>query len=47
MKADNVIDRFWPLMCADKIISCSTYNDNGTDKSELIELTEQIIALVE
>lgn len=47
MKADNVIDRFWPLMCAEKMINCSIYNDNGTDKSELIELTEQIIALVE
>lgn len=46
MKPDDVIDRFWPLMCADKIIDHSKYDDNGTEKTELIELAEKIIALV-
>lgn len=47
MKPDDVIDRFWPSMCADKIISCSKYEDNGTEKIELVELAEKIISLVE
>lgn len=47
MKPDDVIDRFWPLMNAGEIITCSEYTEDGIVKSELIELTEQIIALVE
>jgi len=46
MKPDDVIDRFWPLMSADKIVERSIFNDNGEDKSELVELTENIISLV-
>lgn len=46
MKPDDVIDRFWPLMSADKIVERSIFNDNGEDKSELVELTEKIISLV-
>jgi predicted ATP-dependent endonuclease of OLD family len=47
MKPDDVIDRFWPLMTADKIIAQSKYDDAGEEKCELIELSQQIIALVE
>jgi predicted ATP-dependent endonuclease of OLD family len=46
MKPDNVIDRFWPLMNADQIILCSTYNDGDGDKAELPELVNNILALV-
>ena len=47
MKPDDVIDRFWPRMSAEKIISCSTFEENGAERVELIELSEKIIALVE
>jgi len=47
MKPDNVIDRFWPSMSAEKIISCSTFNEDGVERVELVELSENIIALVE
>lgn len=47
MKPDDVIDRFWPLMTAEKIIERSTYDDAGDEKYELIELSQQIIALVD
>ncbi|TDG14972.1 OLD family endonuclease [Seongchinamella unica] len=47
MKPDDVIDRFWPSMCAAKIIEQSKYDDSGVEKSELIELAEKLIALVE
>ncbi len=47
MKPDDVIDRFWPSMTAIKIIEQSTYNDNGVDKQELVELAKKLTALVE
>lgn len=47
MKPDDVIDRFWPLMTAEKIVERSKYNDAGEEKYELIELSQKIIALVE
>ncbi len=47
MKPDDVIDRFWPSMSATKIIEQSIYNDNGVEKSELVELTKKLTALVE
>lgn len=47
MKPDNVIDRFWPSMCAKKILEQSKYNENGVEKSELVELSEKLTALVE
>lgn len=47
MKPDDVIDKFWPLMSANKIIERSTYNDGASDKSELKELVESILALVD
>ena len=47
MKPDDVIDHLWPSMTAIKIIEQSTYNDNGVDKSELVELAEKLTALAE
>jgi len=47
MKPDDVIDRFWPSMSAEQIISRSTYEENGVERTELVELTEKIISLVE
>lgn len=48
MKPDDVIDRFWPSMCSEKIISRSSYIDaDGNQKAELIELSQKILALVE
>lgn len=47
MKPDDVIDRFWPSMSAEKIIACSKYEEDGTERIELVELAENIIALVE
>lgn len=47
MKPDDVIDRFWPLMTAEKIMQCSTYNDGDGERAELKELSEQILALLD
>lgn len=47
IKADDVIDKFWPMMTAEKIIECSTYVEAGEEKSELLELSKQIIALAD
>jgi predicted ATP-dependent endonuclease of OLD family len=46
MNPDDVIDRFWPSMCAEKIINRSKYDDSGTEKAELLELSEKILSLV-
>jgi hypothetical protein len=46
MKADDVIDRFWPRMTADKIIQCSTYVENSVERAELKEIVTQILKLV-
>lgn len=46
MKPDDVIERFWPLMTAENIIEQSKYNDAGNERYELVELSQQIIALV-
>lgn len=48
MKSDDVIDYFWPLMCAEKMIDRSKYIDvSGKEKIELLELSENILAIVE
>ncbi|SBS37870.1 DNA replication and repair protein RecF [Marinomonas spartinae] len=47
MKPDDVIDHFWPLMTAEKIIERSIYNDGKEEKSELVELSVEILKLVE
>lgn len=46
MKPDDVIDRLWPLMTAEKIIQRSLYRDGNDEKSELKELIENLVALV-
>ncbi|TXH13579.1 MAG: OLD family endonuclease [Hyphomicrobiaceae bacterium] len=46
MKADDVIDRFWPRMTADQIIRCSTYFENGVERAELKEIVTQLLTLV-
>lgn len=47
MKPDDVIDRFWPSMSAEMIISSSKFEEDGAERIELVELSEKIIALVE
>ena len=46
MKPDDVIDRFWPSMSAEMIISSSKFEEDGAERVELVELSEKIIALV-
>lgn len=45
MKPDDVIDKFWPLMTAEHIISRSLYREGETEKSELKELLEKLLTL--
>jgi len=45
MKPDDVIDRFWPSMTAEKIIQRSLYQIDGIEKSELKEIVGRLIAL--
>lgn len=47
MKPDDVIDRFWPLMTADKILECSKYDEQGEEKYEVVELSRKIISLLD
>ncbi len=47
MKLDAVSDQFWPLMTAEKIISRSTYNDGNGEQTELVELINGLLALVD
>lgn len=46
MKPDDVIDRFWPLMTAEKIVEQSKYNEDSEEICELIELSNKITGLV-
>lgn len=46
MKPDDVIDRFWPKMTAEKISQRSIHNDGVSDRVELKELLENILSLV-
>ncbi|EJM84810.1 AAA family ATPase [Pseudomonas sp. GM67] len=46
VKADDVIDRFWPLMSSDQILQCSTYRENDLERYELKELIESLQKLV-
>jgi predicted ATP-dependent endonuclease of OLD family len=46
VRADDVIDRFWPLMNAEQILQRSMYDDGGQQRPELKELLEKLLALV-
>ncbi|NNA90447.1 AAA family ATPase [Pseudomonas brenneri] len=46
IKADDVIDKLWPLMTAEQILQRSTYRENDTDRAELKELLENLLKLV-
>lgn len=46
MKPDDVIDRFWPVMTADRIMTRSTYTENGIERAELKDLVTQLLTLV-
>ncbi|MDP8622940.1 MULTISPECIES: TOPRIM nucleotidyl transferase/hydrolase domain-containing protein, partial [Enterobacterales] len=45
MKPDNVLDKFWPQMTAERIISRSTYHDGTQERIELIEILSDIISM--
>ncbi|AKX47329.1 OLD family endonuclease [Thiopseudomonas alkaliphila] len=47
MKPDDVIERFWSFMTADKIMEQSKYNEAGKEKYELVELSRQLISLLD
>ncbi|WP_409281786.1 hypothetical protein [Pseudomonas defluvii] len=46
VKADDVIDKFWPQMTSAQILQCSTYLEDGQARSELKELIENLQRLV-
>ncbi|WP_397452043.1 AAA family ATPase [Pseudomonas sp. NA-150] len=46
IKADDVIDKLWPLMSSEQILQCSMYQDNGKERSELQDLIRNLVALV-
>lgn len=45
VKADDVIDRFWPSMTAEQIIRCSMYQEGGEQHSEIKILIENLLGL--
>ncbi|WP_427307481.1 AAA family ATPase [Cupriavidus sp. H39] len=47
MKPDEVINRFWPSMTAERILQCSLYRNEGVESSELKEVMEHLIALAQ
>lgn len=46
IKADDVIDKLWPLMTSEQILQCSIYGEGDQRRSELKELIESLLALV-
>jgi len=46
IKADDVIDKLWPLMTAEQILHSSTYYVNDEYHAELKELLENLLKLV-
>ncbi|OLS60515.1 AAA family ATPase [Pseudomonas putida] len=46
VKADDVIDKFWPQMTAAQILQCSAYQEDGNQRFELKELIENLQGLV-
>lgn len=46
MKADDVIDKFWPKMTADKIMYRSRYMEGGQERIELQEIVEGIVSIL-
>lgn len=46
VKPDDVIDKFWPRMTAEKMIQRSLYVDGGNERSELKDLIEKLLSLV-
>lgn len=47
VKADDVIDKFWPDMTAERVIRRSLYIEDGVERVELKEVVENILLLVE
>ncbi|WP_417536922.1 hypothetical protein [Methylophaga sp.] len=45
MKPDNVLDKFWPRMTAERIISRSIYHDGTQERIELVEILSDIVAM--
>ncbi|MGO6946999.1 MULTISPECIES: AAA family ATPase [Rhizobium] len=45
VKPDDVIDRFWPQMSADRIIARSQFEEDGQQKSELLDVVERLLNL--
>lgn len=46
VRADDVSDRFWPLMTAEQILQRSMYRENDQDRYEVKELIENLLRLV-
>lgn len=46
VKADDVIDKFWPLMTAEQILLRSMYRDHDGERSEIKELINNLLKLV-
>lgn len=46
VKADDVIDKFWPHMTAEQILQRSMYQEGTEQRSELKELVQNLLALV-
>lgn len=46
VKADDVIDKFWPQMTAEQILQRSMYQEGVDQRSELKELIESLLGLV-
>lgn len=46
VKADDVIDRFWPHMTSELILQRSEYGEGDQGRSEIEELIENLLALV-
>lgn len=47
IKGDDLIDKLWPHMNAEQILLRSTYRNNDEVRSELKELIENLLKLVE
>ncbi|MDZ6443649.1 hypothetical protein AAG991_07730, partial [Enterobacter kobei] len=39
------LDKFWPQMTSERIISRSTYHDGTQERSELVEILSDIVSM--
>lgn len=43
-RPEDVLERFWPMMSAERIVNRCTYTENGVERVEFVEILGEVIA---